>query len=65
MSDQVEIPFDDNPGEQATLLLAAAEDLGLDADVIRTSEGGFVVSQEVKDKAYPPKKSKKTESKEG
>ena len=64
MSDQVEVPFGDEPGEQATLLLAAAEELGLDPDVVRTSEGAFVVPSEVNDKAYPPKKSKKSESKE-
>jgi hypothetical protein len=64
MSDQVEVPFDDSPGEQATLLLAAADELGLDPDVVRTTEGGFSVPSEVNDKAYPPKKSKKSESKE-
>ena len=65
MSDQVEVPFD-KPGDQATLLLAAAEDLGLDPDVVRTSEGGFLVPKKVHDKAYPPKKAaKKSESKEG
>jgi hypothetical protein len=66
MSDRVEIPFDKKPGDQAVLLLAAAEDLGLDASEVRTYEGGFIVSQEIKDKAYPKKKSaKKSESKEG
>lgn len=65
MSDEVEVPFD-NPSDQATLLLAAAEDLGLDPDVVRTYEGGFLVPKKVKDKAYPPKKTaKKSESKEG
>jgi hypothetical protein len=66
MSDQVEIPFD-KPSKQATLLLSAAEELGLDASVVQTTEGGFRVPQEVNDKAYPPKKSakKKSESEEG
>jgi hypothetical protein len=66
MSDQVEIPFD-KPSEQATLLLAAAEELGLDASVVQTYEGGFRVPQEVNKKAYPPKKTakKKSESEEG
>jgi hypothetical protein len=59
MSDEVEVPFDDKPGEQATLLLAAAEDLKLDTSVVKTYEGGFLVPKEVNDKAYPPKKSKK------
>ena len=67
MSDEVEVPFDSKPSDQAVLLLAAAEDLGLDADVVKTYEGGFLVPAEVHDKAYPPKKkaSKKSESKEG
>jgi len=65
MSDQVEIPFD-KASEQATLLLAAAEELGLEPDVVQTYEGGFRVPKEVNDKAYPPKKTaKKSESKEG
>jgi len=66
MSDQVEIPFD-KPSEQATLLLGAADELGLDPSVVQTSEGGFRVPKEVNDKAYPPKKSakKKSESEEG
>lgn len=66
MSDQVEIPFD-KPSEQATLLLGAADELGLEPDVVKTTEGGFLVPQEVSDKAYPPKKSakKKSESEEG
>lgn len=67
MSEQVQIPFDEKPGDQATLLLAAAEDLKLDPDVVKTYEGGFSVPKEVNDKAFPPKKSgsKKSESKEG
>ena len=61
MSEQVEIPFD-KPSDQATLLLAAAEELGLDPSVVQTSEGGFRVPQEVNDKAYPPKKTAKKKS---
>ena len=67
MSDQVDIPFD-KPSEQATLLLGAADELGLDPSVVQTSEGGFRVPKEVNDKAYPPKKTpakKKSESEEG
>lgn len=56
MSERVEIPFDKRPGDQATLLLAAAEDLGLDPSVVATYEGGFLVPQEVNDKAFPKKK---------
>jgi hypothetical protein len=67
MSDQVEVPFD-KPSEQATLLLGAADELGLDPSAVQTSEGGFRVPQEVHDKAFGKKKTsakKKTESEEG
>lgn len=37
--------------ESATLLLAAAEDLDLDAAVVRTTSRGYLVPQEVADKA--------------
>lgn len=65
MSDEVDVPFDDKPGDQATLLLAAAEELKLDQSVVKTYEGGFLVPKEVHDKAYPPKKSTKKKSEEG
>lgn len=66
MADEVEVPFK-NAKEQATLLLAAAEELGLDADVVQVSAGGFRVPKDVHDKAFPPAKSrkKKSESEEG
>jgi hypothetical protein len=53
MSDeQVEVPFGDDAGDTAVLLLAAAEDLGLDPGVVKTnSDGSFVVPKEVADKA--------------
>jgi hypothetical protein len=63
-----EVPFDKKPSDQATLLLAAAEELGLDPSVVQTYEGGFLVPQEVYDTAYPPpkkKSKKKSESEEG
>lgn len=48
----VEIPFGGKNAETATLLLAAAEDLGLDPQVeVRTTDSAFVVSEEVADKA--------------
>jgi hypothetical protein len=67
VSDPVDVPFGDKPSDQAVLLLAAAEDLGLDAAVVQTYEGGFRVPKEVHDQAYHPKKkpAKKSESKEG
>jgi len=63
MGDKVEIPFGDNASETATLLLAAAEELGLDQSVVGTVEGGFLVPSEVNDKAFPPKAAKKTAAK--
>lgn len=48
----VEVPFGSDPSEQATLLLAAAEDLGLDQAVVGTQEGAFLVPQEVHDQAF-------------
>lgn len=52
MTQEVVVPFGASPSDQATLLLAAAEDLDLPASVVRTSEGAFVVPQEVYDKAF-------------
>lgn len=49
--DLVEVPFD-KTSEQAILLLAAAEELGLGARVVKTTAGAFLVPQEVKDKAF-------------
>ena len=48
---EVRVEFGDDLSEQATLLLAAAEDLDLDQSVVRTEEGAFVVPEEVADKA--------------
>lgn len=63
MSDLVEVPFGENASETATLLLAAAEDLGLDQSVVGTQEGAFLVPDEVNKKAFPPKAAKKTAAK--
>ena len=65
MADElVEVPFGDNASDQATLLLAAAEDLGLDPSTVGTREGAFVVPQEVHDKAFgKPEPAKKTAAK--
>lgn len=50
--DEVSVEFGDVPSETATLLLAAAEELGLDASVVRvSSDGGFLVPEEVAKKA--------------
>lgn len=57
----VEVPFDDNTTDNAVLLLAAAEELGLDAHVVRTSESAFIVPDEVHERAFPkPKPVKKS-----
>ena len=48
----VTVPLGDNPSETATLLLAAAEELGLDQSVVGyDSYDGFVVPEEVAKKA--------------
>jgi hypothetical protein len=55
MSDNewVEVPFEGSVRDQATLLLAAAEDLGQDQQqVVQTRTGAFYVPQEVADKAF-------------
>jgi hypothetical protein len=54
MSDEtVEVAFSANNQETAVLLLAAAEELGLDqATTVRTGEGNFIVPKEVADKAF-------------
>jgi hypothetical protein len=56
--EQIEVPFGDDPSQTATLLLAAAEELGLDQSVVGTQEGAFLVPPEVNDKAFkkPAKK---------
>jgi hypothetical protein len=59
MSETVDVAFGDNPSDQAVLLLAAAEDLGLDPDVVKTTEGGFAVPKEVHDKAFGNQKQDK------
>lgn len=52
MADEVYVPFGDNPGDTAVALLAAAEDLGLPANVVRTTgDGTFVVPPELAKKA--------------
>jgi outer membrane biosynthesis protein TonB len=50
MSDRI-IPFGPNPRDTATLLLAAAEELGVGQESVRTVEGGFRVPEEVAAKA--------------
>jgi hypothetical protein len=63
MADEVTVPFGDNTADNAVLLLAAAEELGLGQEVVRTTEGSFVVPKEVHDKAFPPPAKKATKKK--
>jgi hypothetical protein len=56
MSDEVEVEFGEKPDETAILLLAAAEELDLPADVVRTGGGVFMVPEEVKEAAFGEKK---------
>ena len=49
--EQVEVEFGDDPGETATLLLAAAEELHGDQSLVRTGTGVFYVPKSVADKA--------------
>lgn len=57
MSDTVEVPFEGKSAEKATLLLAAAEELDLPADVVKVQGGQFVVPAEVEKKAFGSRKS--------
>ena len=56
MSDTVTVPYGKDARETAVLLLAAAEELGLDTGVVKTAEGAFVVPPEVHDKAFSSEK---------
>lgn len=49
--EEVEVEFGDDPSETATLLLAAAEELHGDQNLVRTGTGVFYVPQSVADKA--------------
>ncbi len=52
MSETVEVPFGDNASDTAVLLLAAADDLDLPSEVVRTSgDAVFLVPAEVAKKA--------------
>jgi len=49
--EEVEVPFGDNPTETAVLLLAAAEESGVDQSVVRTGTGVFYAPKSIADKA--------------
>lgn len=52
MTDEVRVPFGEFASDDAVLLLAAAEELGVGQGVVKTSEGAFVVPQAVYDRAF-------------
>ncbi len=52
MSEYVEVPFEGKAEVKATLLLAAAEELGLGQGVVQTRTGAFYVPAEVNEKAF-------------
>lgn len=61
MSENQIVPFKNNdgtPGDNAVLLLAATEALGLDAAVVRTTQDGFSAPAEVVEKAFGKAKAK-------
>lgn len=55
----IKVPFEGEASDRAVLLLAAAEELNLPASVVRTSLGGFLVPEEVEDKAFGGKYAKR------
>ena len=62
-----DVQIEGRSADKATLLLAAAEELGLDASVVRTTSGGYIVPEDVADEAGlsedKPKPVKKTAAK--
>lgn len=53
MDETVEVPFDDNPSDQATLLLAAAEELDYPIQVVTVMNGDtWVVPADVAELAF-------------
>jgi len=68
MSDEILIAYGDNPGDTATLLLGAADELELEPWVVRNQpeDNGFLVPVEVAEKAglsKPKSAAKKSASK--
>lgn len=51
MSD-TEVPFGDDISDQAVLLLAAAQELDLPAEVVRTGSAVFIAPDEVVERAF-------------
>lgn len=52
MSDNVTIPFGDDPRETAVLLLGAAEEMDLGQEIVRTTgDGQFMAPREVAESA--------------
>lgn len=60
---EVEVEYGEKPSDTAVLLLAAAEELGLSADVVKTREGGFLVPAEVNEQAFGKREAEKPTAK--
>jgi len=60
---KVEIPFEGMAPEKATLLLAAAEELGQDQSCVEVRSGHFLAPQEVADKAFSNNRDENVEKK--
>lgn len=69
MTDEMtKVPFEGKASDKATLLLAAAQEMDLPADVVKVTDGAFVVPSEVANKAFgsdekKPSQAKKSTSK--
>lgn len=62
MTELVKVPFGKTK-DQAILLLAAAEELGLASTVVRTTTGAFLVPAEVEKQAFSERDADKSEPK--
>lgn len=56
---EVEVEYGEKPSDTAVLLLAAAQELDLPAEVVKTREGGFLVPAEVNEKAFGKRETEK------
>lgn len=63
MTSTTKVPFGNDAGETSTLLLAAAEELGLDPSVVTVSGRNFVVPSDVNDKAFGSESDDKADKK--
>ena len=59
MSELVKVPYEGKASDKAVLLLAAAQELGVDSRVVQAQSGHFLVPAEVADQAFAPPKEEK------